>query len=54
MRIVTCTRSTITSNISQFTFAIIKQLRENIENCVTNTKELLNQLSNVKLDDEDR
>ena len=54
MQIVTCTRSTIMSSISQFTFKIIRQLRETVENCVTNTTQLLKELSKIKLEEEDR
>ena len=53
MRIITCTRSTITSGISRFTFNIIKQLRDTISNCITNTDEFINQINQLKLEDGD-
>ncbi|CAF3938601.1 unnamed protein product, partial [Rotaria sp. Silwood1] len=53
MRMITCTRSTITSYISQFTFKIIQQLRETINNCVTNTNELVSKINKMKLEDDE-
>jgi hypothetical protein len=53
MRLITCTRSTITSNISKFTLNIIHQLRETIENCVTNTTEFITKINQIKLEDDD-
>ena len=49
MRIITCTRSTITSNISQFVLKMIQQLRETISNYVKNTKELISSINKIKL-----
>ena len=54
MRMITCTKSTITSSSSNFTFKLIKQLRETIENCVTNTNEFISEISQVTLDDDER
>ena len=54
MRIITCTRATITSSISRYTFNMIRQLRETVKKCVLNTGELLTQLSQVQMEEDDR
>ena len=54
MRIITCTRATITSSISRYTFNLIRQLRETVTNCVLNTGELLAELAKVQLEEDDR
>ena len=54
MRIITCTRATITSGISRYTFNLIRQLRKTVENCVMNTVELLTEISQIQLEEDDR
>ena len=54
IRIITCSKNSITSNISKFIFMIIKQLRETINNCVTSTKEFITNISKIKLNGNDR
>ncbi len=54
MRIITCTRSTILSNISLFTFNLIKHLRETINDTIKNTEEFISKLIDIKIDDDDR
>lgn len=53
MRIITCTRSTIASNISQFAFNMIKQLRETIDHCLTNTSELIYEMNQIVIEDDE-
>jgi hypothetical protein len=53
VRIITCTRSTIRSSISQFTFNMIQKLIETIENCIRNTNELISKTNQLKLEDDD-
>ena len=54
MRIVTCARNTITSPISQFAFSFIKQLRETINNTVCNTSKFVEEIIQVKLEQDER
>ncbi len=54
MRIVTCSRNTITSPVSRFGLTLIKQLRETIENTIYNTMKFVDQILGTKLDLNDR
>ena len=53
MRIITCTRSTITSNISQSVLKMIQQLRETVSNYVKNTNELISSITKIKLESDE-
>jgi len=53
IRIITCTRSTILSSISKFTFNLIKQLRETIDNNIMNTDEFISKINAIELEDDD-
>ncbi|CAF1631068.1 unnamed protein product [Rotaria magnacalcarata] len=48
MRIVTCSRDTITSPISQFVFRIIKELRTTLTGVVYNTSNFIITIAHVK------
>ena len=54
MRIVTCSRNTITSPLSRFAFSLIRQLRETIEHTVSNTNKFIDEISKVRLEKDDR
>ncbi|CAF3685370.1 unnamed protein product [Rotaria sp. Silwood1] len=54
MRIITCTRSTILSSISLFTFNLIKHLRDTINKNVKNTEDFISKLIDIKIDNDDR
>ncbi|CAF1498605.1 unnamed protein product, partial [Rotaria sordida] len=54
MRIITCTRSTILSSISLFTFNFIKHLRGTINNNVKNTEDFISKLIDIEIDNDDR
>ncbi|CAF4793525.1 unnamed protein product [Rotaria sp. Silwood1] len=54
LRILTCTRSTILSGVSKYVYSFIEQLRETVENCLKNTKHLIEQLSQITLDHDHR
>ena len=53
MRIVTCSRDTITSPLSQFTFNIIKELRTTLEGVICNTSSFVKNIAKIKLDQDD-
>ncbi|CAF1215941.1 unnamed protein product [Rotaria sordida] len=53
MRIVTCSRDTITSPISQFIFRIIKELRTTLNGVVCNTSKFVKIISDVKLNQDE-
>ena len=54
MRIVTCSRNTITSPISRFAFSFIRQLRETIKNNISNTTKFVEEITKVRLEKEER
>lgn len=54
MRIVTCSRNTITSPISKCGFNLIKQLRETIENTTSNTTKFVNEISLTEISANER
>ena len=51
LRIITCTRPTILFSICEFTLKLIEQLRETIDNCVTNTIEFIDKIDEMQLED---
>jgi hypothetical protein len=53
MRIVTCSRNTITSPLSQLLFKYIKELRTTLKGVICNTSSFVNNISNIKLDQDD-
>ncbi|CAF4179311.1 unnamed protein product [Rotaria sp. Silwood2] len=53
MRIVTCSRDTITSPISQFIFKIIKELRTTLNGVVCNTSNFIKNIRDVKLNQDE-
>ncbi|CAF3756014.1 unnamed protein product [Rotaria socialis] len=53
MRIVTCSRDTITSPISQFIFRIIKGLRTTLRGVVCNTSNFIKIIANIKLNQDE-
>ncbi|CAF3485527.1 unnamed protein product [Rotaria socialis] len=53
MRIVTCSRDTITSPISQFIFRIIKELRTTLSGVVCNTSNFIKIITDVKLNQDE-
>ncbi|CAF5190571.1 unnamed protein product, partial [Rotaria magnacalcarata] len=53
MRIVTCSRDTITSPISQFIFRIIKELRTTLSGVVCNTSNFIKIIANIKLNQDE-
>lgn len=54
MRIVTCSRNTITSGLSQLIFKYIRQLRDTIRNTVSNTTKFVEDIVQVNLNDDER
>ena len=54
LRIITCTRSTILSYISKYVYSLNEQLRETVENCLKNTRNLITEISKITLDPDDR
>ena len=54
MRIITCTRSTILSNITSFVFSLIKHLQDTINNNLSNTDQFISNIGKIKLEKEDR
>ncbi|CAF1299559.1 unnamed protein product [Didymodactylos carnosus] len=54
MRIVTYSRNTIISLVSKLAISYIQQLRETNENVVRNTKNVINDVSNIKTDNDER
>jgi predicted GIY-YIG superfamily endonuclease len=54
MRIITCSKNSITSSISKFIFALIKDLRKTINNCITSTNEFIKRISKIKLNNNDK
>ncbi|CAF4651371.1 unnamed protein product [Rotaria sp. Silwood2] len=53
MRIVTCSRDTITSPISQFIYKIIKELRTTLSGVVCNTSTFVKNIADVKLNQDE-
>ena len=53
MRIVTCSRDTITSPISQFIFKIIKELRTTLTGVVCNTSNFIKSIADIKLNQDE-
>ena len=53
MRIVTCSRDTITSPISQFIFKIIKELRTTLTSVVCNTSNFIKSIADIKLNQDE-
>ena len=49
MRIITCSRNTITSPLSKFIFSHIKQLRTTIKNPITNTSSFINDITEKQI-----
>jgi hypothetical protein len=55
MRIVTCSKDTITSPISQFTFKIIKRLRSTLQGgVVCNTIKFVDEISELPIDNDEK
>ena len=54
MRLITCTKNTILSPISNFILNIIKELRKTIKNSVNNTTQFVNQISKISIDKTER
>jgi hypothetical protein len=54
MRIITCSKNSITSNLSKFIFSIIKDLRKTINNCITSSNEFIKHISKVELQTNDK
>jgi predicted GIY-YIG superfamily endonuclease len=53
MRIITNTKNTILSPISTFAFSFIKQLRETIKYTICNTSKFVEEISKIKIDNDD-
>ncbi|CAF5068029.1 unnamed protein product [Rotaria sp. Silwood1] len=53
MRLITCSRDTIISPISQLAFSLIKELRKTIKSNIINTKNFVEIISKIKLDSND-
>ena len=49
MRIITCSRNTITSPLSKFIFSYIKQLRTTIKTPITNTSSFVNDITEKQI-----
>lgn len=54
MRIITCSKNSITSNLSKFIFSIIKDLKKTIKNCMTSCNEFIKHISQVILETNDK
>ena len=54
MRLIICSRETILSYLSQEIYKMIKQLRETIDNSITNTNQLVATISNIKTETNER
>ncbi|CAF3946895.1 unnamed protein product [Rotaria sp. Silwood1] len=54
MRIVTCSRNTITSPISQFVYKFIKELRATLNGVISNTFNFVQGISNLDIDQNER
>ncbi|CAF1545313.1 unnamed protein product [Adineta ricciae] len=50
MRIITCSKNTITSPVSKYVFHIIKELRSTISGVVTNTTSFVDKINYIPLD----
>ena len=50
MRIITCSRDTILSPVSRFTFNLIKDLRQSLDGVVRNTSSFVQEVTNLPLD----
>ncbi|CAF5049984.1 unnamed protein product, partial [Rotaria sp. Silwood1] len=53
MRIVTCSRDTITSALSHFAYNMIKELRTTLSGAIYNTSSFVRNISNIKLSQDD-
>ena len=53
MRIITCSRNTIVSPLSQFIFKTIKELRNTLDGVVNNTIKFITNISNIEIDQND-
>ena len=53
MRIITCSRDTIMSPLSQFTFKMIKDLRTTLDGVVCNTSKFVKNISNIQINYDD-
>ena len=49
MRIITCSKNTITSPLSKFIFSYIKQLRTSIKNPITSTSSFINDITEKQM-----
>ena len=54
MRLIICSKNTITSLISQFAFSLIKELRTTIKNSITNTTNLVNTISQITVENKEK
>ncbi|CAF5009225.1 unnamed protein product, partial [Rotaria sp. Silwood1] len=54
IRIVTCSKNTITSPISQYVFRFIKELRSTLKGVVNNTFYFVKEISNLDIDQNDK
>ncbi|CAF5130122.1 unnamed protein product, partial [Rotaria sp. Silwood1] len=54
IRIVTCSKNTITSPISQYVFRFIKELRSTLKGVVNNTFNFVKEISNLDIDQNDK
>ena len=54
MRIITCSKNSITSVLSKFIFTIIKDLRRTIDKCITSSNEFIKQISKAELDQNEK
>ena len=53
MRLITCSRGTIISSISQLIVSLIKEFRKTITNNIINAKNFVEIISKIKLDSND-
>ncbi|CAF0851455.1 unnamed protein product [Didymodactylos carnosus] len=54
MRLITCSRNTITSPVSKFVFKVIKDLRSTVSGVVINTTKFVDEISKITLDKDER
>ena len=54
MRLITCSRDTITSPISQLAFSLIKELRKSIKSNVVNTNSFVETISKITLEPDEK
>ncbi|CAF3925498.1 unnamed protein product [Didymodactylos carnosus] len=53
MRIITCSRQTITSPVSKFVFNIIEDLRSTLSGIVMNASKFVQQINNLPIDNDE-